>query len=332
LPGFEVVECSPGEVDALVGEFARTPFDLAVDRPLRVRYFDCGPGGSVLVVLAHHIATDGWSEGVFVRDLGRAYAARLAGGAPEWEPLPVQYADFALWQRDVLGSPEDPHSLLAQQTDFWRSALEGAPGALGLPFDRARPDTPTGRGAQETLDLDADLHARLLAVAGAHGCTLLMVVQAALAVTLSTAGAGEDVPLGTPVAGRDEEALEDLVGFFVNTLVLRTGVSPDQTIAGLLAEVREADLRAYAHQDVPFDLLVEALNPERVSGRHPLFQVTVAVNGAQGEGADTEFAGAVKAELVPVDTGVAKFDLAVGFVERRDGSGGAAGLSGVVEY
>ncbi|MBQ1082104.1 non-ribosomal peptide synthetase [Nocardiopsis sp. B62] len=332
LPGFEVVECAPDGADALVGEFARTPFDLAVDRPVRVRYFDCGPGGSVLVVLMHHIATDGWSEGVLVRDLGRAYAARLAGGAPEWEPLPVQYADFALWQRDVLGSPEDPDSLLSQQTDFWRDALEGAPGSLELPFDRVRPDTPTGRGAQEALDLDADLHARLLEVAGAHGCTLLMVVQAALAVALSKAGAGDDVPLGTPVAGRDEEALEDLVGFFVNTLVLRTGVRPDQTISELLAQVREADLRAYAHQDVPFDLLVEALNPERVPGRHPLFQVTVAVNGAQGEGADPDFAGAVTTELVPVDTGVAKFDFAVGFVERRDGSGGAAGLSGVVEY
>ncbi|MBR8745469.1 condensation domain-containing protein, partial [Nocardiopsis sp. MG754419] len=330
LPGFEVVECSPGEVDALVGEFARTPFDLAVDRPVRVRLFSAGPGVAVLVVLAHHIATDGWSEGVFVRDLGRAYAARREGGLPGWEELPVQYADYALWQRDVLGAPDDPDGLLFQQFDFWREALDGAPEVLALPLDRARPPVPSHRGESVRFEIDAELHAALARVAKEHGCTLFMVVQTALAVALSKAGAGEDVPLGTPVAGRTDPALDDLVGFFINTLVLRTDTSGDPSFGELLQRVREADLAAFDHQDVPFDLLVEELNPERSTAHHPLFQVTVALNPAFADASGFDRAGTP--EITTVDTGVAKFDLAVGFVERRDGSGGAAGLSGVVEY
>uniref|UniRef100_UPI001EF9FDE6 condensation domain-containing protein n=1 Tax=Nocardiopsis alkaliphila TaxID=225762 RepID=UPI001EF9FDE6 len=329
-PEFERVECSIDEVDALVEEFARTPFDLAADRPVRVRYFACGTQGSVLVLLMHHIATDGWSEGVLVRDLSAAYAARSTGQPPGWESLPVQYADYALWQNDVLGSPDDPNGLLSQHFDFWERALDGVPEVLELPLDRPRPENPSHRGESIRFEVDADLHAGLARVAKEHGCTLFMVVQAALAIALSKAGAGEDIPLGTPVAGRTDPALDDLVGFFINTLVLRTDVAGEKTFAEILEGVRETDLAAFDHQDVPFDLLVEEFNPERSTSHHPLFQVTLALNTAF---ADTSgFEGAWAPEVTTVATGVAKFDLAVGFVEYRDGGGVPAGLGGVVDF
>ncbi|WP_033304622.1 condensation domain-containing protein, partial [Nocardiopsis alkaliphila] len=264
VEGAPVVErgvCSAAEVDVLVGEFSRSVFDLSVDAPVRVRLWVTDAGETVLVVLVHHIATDGWSEGVLLEDLRAAYEARVEGGAPVWEPLPVQYADYALWQRDLFGDAEDPESLLTGHLRFWRSALEGVPEVSSLPLDRARPGEPSGVGGVVRFDLDARTHERVLATARRSGCTLLMVVQAAVAVALSKAGGGEDVVLGTPVAGREEEDLEGLVGFFVNSLVLRTRVDQEGSFTDLLTGVREADLEAFGHQEMPFDLLVEELNP-----------------------------------------------------------------------
>src|SRR5262245_45818019 len=238
---------------------AATAFDLTQELPLRAWLFELTPQRHVLLLLLHHIAGDGWSIGPLVRDLAQAYAARARGEAPVWDELPVQYADYTLWHRDLLGEENDPESLLTQQLAFWREALAGAPEELNLPTDHRRPAVPSYRGAVVPVQLEAGLHRRLLELARASGASLFMVLQAGLAARRSRLGAGEDITLGTPIAGRTERALEDLVGLCLNTLVLRTDVSWAPSFRELIRRVRAFDLEAYDRQDVPFEKLVEEL-------------------------------------------------------------------------
>ncbi|MEV4643229.1 amino acid adenylation domain-containing protein, partial [Actinoplanes sp. NPDC049548] len=229
LPAMTVVECAERDVPSLLQEATARPFDLTVDPPIRVSLLAVAPREHVLLLAMHHIASDGASMGPLLRDLAAAYSSRLAGTPPRWSPLPVQYADYALWQRDLLGSADDPESLVVRQVAYWRDALAGIPEELPLPADRPRPAIPSYDGGREPLVLDAELHRALLNLARSTGTTLFMVLQAAVAALLTRLGAGTDVPIGAPVAGRSDEALADLVGFFVNTLVLRTDTSGDPT-------------------------------------------------------------------------------------------------------
>ena len=277
--GWRIVDASgwtPRRLEAAVNELAQHGFDLTTEIPLRAALFRISDDEHVLAVVAHHIAADGWSVGPLVRDLGLAYASRCADHAPQWPEMPLQYVDYTLWQRSQLGEIDDGASPIAAQLDFWQDALAGMPERLELPTDRPYPLVADYRGARVAVELPAELHRRVLDVARAHNATSFMVVQAALSVLLSGITGSSDVAVGFPIAGRGDPSLDDLVGFFVNTLVLRVDLAGDPTVADLLAQVRERSLAAYQHQDVPFEVLVERLNPSRSLTHHPLVQVLMA--------------------------------------------------------
>ncbi|AQA26133.1 amino acid adenylation domain protein [Rhodococcus sp. MTM3W5.2] len=319
--GVEIVGL-PLTPDALIPaltEVASAGFDVTIDAPLRARLFELSGTEHVLVVVVHHIAADGFSVGPLARDVMVAYEARSRGQAPGWAPLAVQYADFALWQREVLGSEDDQTSLIAGQLSHWRDKLEGLPDQLNLPGDRPRPSVASYRGARHRFSLDTDLQRGLNRVARENHVTLFMVVHAALAVLLSRLSGTDDIAVGTPVAGRGDAALDDIVGMFVNTLVLRTELDQSESLAGLLARARESDLQAFGHADVPFERLVEVLNPARSQARHPLFQVMLVFqNFAE---ASLELPG-LTISGVDYDAAAAKVDLQLTMSEVDTADGG----------
>ncbi|WP_241386375.1 non-ribosomal peptide synthetase, partial [Rhodococcus sp. CH91] len=320
------ISVSSAEIAELATESITSGFDVTVEVPVRVRLLQVADAVDefVLVFVVHHIAGDGVSMGPLARDVMVAYESRCRGEAPDWAPLPVQYADFALWQRQVLGSEDDPDSLIARQVGFWSDALAGLPDELTLPTDRPRPAVASNRGAMLVHPVDARVHAAVVGAARERGVTVFMVVHAALAVLLSRLSGAGDVAIGTPIAGRGDRALDDLVGMFVNTLVLRTRIDPSVSFEQVLEQAREVDVAAFGHADVPFERLVEVLNPERSQARHPLFQVLLSFQNFERAG--LELAG-LSVAPVELDAVSAKFDLDVTVAEQFDEAGAPAGMS-----
>src|SRR5204863_837592 len=223
--------------------------------------------------------------------------------------------DYTLWQRDALGQESEPESAFVRQLGFWREYLAELPDAIELPTDRPRPAVASHRGAVVEIALSRELHGGLMALARACGASLFMVLQAGLASLLTRLGAGHDIAIGSPIAGRTDSALDDLVGFFVNTLVLRTDTSGAPSFRELIGRVRGSNLAAYGHAELPFERLVEVLNPARSLSRHPLFQVMLAFEAGSGAGG-LELEGLkVQPQVLPMES--AKFDLSLGLIERR---------------
>ncbi|WP_280457840.1 condensation domain-containing protein, partial [Nocardia carnea] len=351
VPQLEVRSVPADGVVAAVGELASSGFDVTAEVPLRVALFRVvaqaapgdvpatdgsdadGPAGRrdefVLTLVVHHIAADGSSVGPLTRDLMTAYAARTMGEAPAWAVLPVQYADYSIWQRELLGDESDPESLAAGQIGYWKSALAGIPEQLDLPADRPRPAVQSFAGGRVAVDIDAETHAGLLRVAQEQGATLFMVTHTAFAVLLARLSGGDDITIGTPVAGRGEQVLDDLIGMFVNTLVFRTEVDRGEAFTDLLARQRRVDIQAFANADVPFERLVEVLNPVRSQARHPLFQVGFTFqNMAQPS---LELPGLTVSGL-GIDTEISQFDLNLIVGDGYDETGAPLGVAGFLTY
>ena len=313
---------------------SRYRFDLATEIPLRAQLFRISEDEHVLVATVHHIAADGWSITPLVADLGAAYASRCAGLAPGWAPLAVQYVDYTLWQRAQLGDLDDSHSRIAAQLAYWQEALAGLPERLVLPTDRPYPPVADYRGASVTVEWPAELQQRVARVAREHHATSFMVMQAALAVLLAKLCASREVAVGFPIAGRRDPALDGVVGCFFNTLVLRVEVAGDPTVAEVLAQVQARSLAAYEHQDVPFEVLVERLNPTRSLAHHPLVQVVLSWLNFAGQNNDPAAGGLGELQVTPLpaDTRTAPMDLAFFLAERWSEAGEPAGIGGAVEF
>ncbi|MEU5891634.1 amino acid adenylation domain-containing protein [Streptomyces sp. NPDC047461] len=290
--------------------FATRRFDLARPPLLRSGVWELADDDHVVLISLHHAVTDGWSKGVLLDELAQHYRARLRGERAALPPLPVQYGDFAVWQRDRADS-----GAMEAQLAYWQDVLDGAP-VLDLPTDRPRPAAFTGRGGAVEIALPHDLVGRVDTLAREHGASRFMVLLAAAQAVLARWTGQSDITVGTPVAGRGRLELEPLVGFFVNTVVLRTDLSGRPTLATLVDRVRDVVLGAFDHQEVPFEKVVERLRPERDLSRNPLFQVMVDVQDASTGGCALP---GLEATDLALPWSSAKFDLTATFVIRDAG-------------
>ncbi len=318
LPVVELRALSPEDAERearrLADAEALRPFDLGAGPLLRSTLLLVGEGDRVLLFTMHHVVSDGWSVGVLTREVGELYAALAEGRAPALAPLPVQYADYAAWQREWMSN-----DALDAQLAWWLGRLEGAPPLLELPLDRPRPAQPDGRGAASRVVLPAELSDRLRARARAQGATPFMALLAGWQALLARWTGADDLVVGTPVAGRGRTELEGLIGFFVNTLALRARVPGGETFRDLLGRVREEVLGAFAHQDLPFERLVEELAPERAPAHTPVFQVMFTLRTEEPGGLSL---GGAAVEPFGGGAATAKFDLAL---ELADADGRLAG-------
>ena len=296
---------------------ARLGFDLSAGPLLRVKLIRMTDDEHIAVMTMHHIVSDGWSMGVLIKEVAALYEAYTNGEQSPLEELEVQYADFAVWQRQWLQG-----EVLEQQMDYWRRQLTALP-VLDLPTDHPRPPSPTHRGASLSFLLPPDLTLDLKAISRRLGATLFMTLVAAFKLLLSRYSGQQDISVGTPIANRNRVETEPLIGFFVNQLVLRTSVSASQSFVELLRRVREVTLEAYTHQDLPFEMLVEELAPQRDFSRSPLTQVEFALQNAPLD--SINFSGLTISSL-PADSAIAKFDLTLAMSESKEG------LKGTLEY
>ncbi|MGB6180291.1 MAG: amino acid adenylation domain-containing protein [Rhodococcus sp. (in: high G+C Gram-positive bacteria)] len=283
--------------DSVVADLLGRPFDLREDIPIRAAVVSADDACVVVLVL-HHIATDEWSDRPLLADLTTAYAARLSGTQGTRPPLPVQYADYTLWQEELLGDVDDPQSLASRQLDYWQRTLVGASDDLDVATDRPRPPRPSRRGGVIEQVVDADVVRALRDLGRSKDASVFMTVHAAAVVLLHRMTGSEDVVLGAPVAGRGEEGLDELVGFFVNTVALRSTVQGARTLAEAVSDARAVDLAAFAHSDVPFDAVVARLAPERSMSRNPLFQIMISHHTGPMVGSESTLMTPAKFDLV----------------------------------
>jgi amino acid adenylation domain-containing protein len=302
----------------LASEEARRPFDLARGPLLRASLIRLSEAEHVLVLTMHHIVSDGWSMGVLYRELSVLYRAFSQGQPSPLTELPIQYGDFAVWQREWLKG-----EVLQSQLAYWKKQLEGAPGVLNLPMDRGRPAVQSFRGARQSLLLSKELTQGLKGLSRKHGVTLFMTLLAAFQTLLYRYTGQEDIVVGSPIANRNRTEIEGLIGFFVNTLVLRSNFTGNPTFKELLGRVREMALGAYGHQDLPFEKLVEELKPERSLSHSPLFQVMFVLQNAPLR--DRDLSGLALTRMT-LDNSTAKFDLNLSMNEQT------SGLKGSLEY
>ena len=320
---------SPDDLDKTVTSLTQWVFDLARETPIRAWLIQTGVENYRLLLLMHHIAVDGGSIRPLLRDLATAYLARLERRGPDWPELPVEYADYAEWQRELLGSADDPDSELSRQLAFWKQTLAGAAEYAGLPTDYPRPQASSHVSELITLHRGVELRQRLSQFAQANRSSVFMVVQAGLAALLAGLGVGDDVIIGAPIAGRYEEDLENVVGFFINTLAVRVDASGDPTFRELLDRTRASSIGAYGNADVPFERVVEMLNPVRQGLATPLLQVMLAPEGR--DATELDF-GTLQAELQVSNGGSAKFDLAFDFADLLDSNGQTIGVEFGLNY
>jgi amino acid adenylation domain-containing protein len=322
LPALDLQSLSGDEqaiaIQNHISEVARGSFVLDREPLLRLRLLCLGRESYVLIVVMHHIIADGWSLGVLIRELSTLYQTFLVEANSPLAPLPIQYVDFAAWQQQLLQD-----ELLTVQVDYWKQQLAGATNFLDLPTDYPRPAVQTFRGSQESFELSPALTAQLHQFARQSEATIFMVLFAAFVSLLYRYSSQEDILVGSPVANRNRQELEDIIGFFVNTLVLRTRLSDNLSFQALLTQVKQTCLEAYAHQDIPFEKLVESLNPERSLSHNPLFQVMFAFQNAPKEQLNLSD---ITLDWLDVDTATTKFDLTLIMEER------GSQLVGTIEY
>ncbi|NOK14931.1 non-ribosomal peptide synthetase, partial [Corallococcus exercitus] len=297
---------------------ARQPFHLVHGPLLRTALLKLSADSHVLLVTMHHIVSDGWSMGVLIRELASFYEAFSGGRAPTLPPLPVQYADFALWQRQWLQG-----ETLDAQLGYWKRQLAGAPSALELPTDRPRPPVQSRRGATVPVHFPSELTDSLRGLAQREGATPFMLLLSAFQLLLSRYSGQDDISVGSPIAGRTHSEAEGLIGFFVNTLVLRARVRPEDSFRQLLSQVKASTLAAYEHQHVPFEKLVEVLQPSRDLSRSPLFQVMLVLQNAPAEALRVP---GMAFQPIPLEGNSSRFDLALTLFEVPQG------LTGFLEY
>ncbi|SDZ10060.1 non-ribosomal peptide synthetase [Thermoactinomyces sp. DSM 45892] len=329
VPRLHVTPCRAEELSKLQHQAVRYSFNLSKEPAIRAELFEFSADTGVLVLLLHHIVGDGWSLAPLIKDLEFAYRERVRGETSSFAELPVQYADYAIWQEGLLDQVSNQNGFIAQQIDYWKGVLSHLPDQLELQTDYPRPIESSYQGESLTFEIPSELHSRLTEIARESGASLFMVLQAGFAALLTRMGAGTDIPLGSPIAGRNDDQISDLVGLFVNTLVLRVDTSGEPSFRELIERVKKVNIGAYEHQDVPFEKLVEVLNPTRSRSKHPLFQIMIAMQNTP----DLKWnVPELQAHFHLSNTGTAKFDLTLEFRESFDAEGNGNGLHGFLEY
>ncbi|HEU4323903.1 MAG TPA: condensation domain-containing protein, partial [Roseiflexaceae bacterium] len=302
-------------VQQLAYDEAETPFDLRTGPLLRVTLLRLTETENVVLFTTHHIISDGWSISVIVRELSLLYSAFVRGEEPSLPPLPIQYADFARWQRDWLDRPDETGtSPLQRQIGYWKGQLAGAPAAIELPTDRPRPPVQTFNANSQPVEIPAALTAALQKLSQGEGASLFMTLLAAFQLLLARWSGQDDIVVGTPIANRTRAEIEPLIGFFINTLVLRTTLAGNPSFRELLGQVRHTTLDAYDHQDLPFERLVEEIKPPRDLSRSPLFQVMMVLQNVPSSAIDLP---GLTMRPQDVDRAAVKFELELMLFEQQ---------------